>query len=667
MSLSKQLALLTVLMFVFSMVAVPTNISLAQKAERPDGKVKTEILLNILEKAKERVSDIFKKLEERGITIPEEAKTNYETGLSMVEEAVKLRDEGKHREASEKAIEAMQMFKEAVKVVHEIAPGKPVEAEVVAEKAMGLRVAINRTYSFAERLEGLADKAESEGYNVTVVREEINETRTHLENALTALEDGDVDTAAKELAIARKTIGQAMGKFHKITKAFKAKMAEKFLEKAEERITELKERIKALPIPPFTKAKILRTLGMAEENIKRAKGLIKVKNFKDAINQLERFREKEEESFKALGEEKAEIAKILKEIGKLERTISSFEERIKTLKLLGVDVSEVETPLKNAKNLVKEALTQIKLGNNKVAKEALDKAEETIDNVEDILEQVEEEAEEGVKEKTEERFTQLQEKISKLQEEINILKEKGMDTSMVEAMLQEAMDKFDKARERIEENRPEAAEFYLGMVEKILDKIEELLEHLEEKLSEIEERILELNQTIQELKEELKTLQDKVVSAEEQGVEVSAIKTKLEKIRDLVGKAERSIRERVLEAAISAVSMAEDLIEDAEEALEEKLEMAKERIEAALESLKETIENTEARLEKLEEQGANVSKAKTKLGEVKSLIEQIETKIETGNFKDAWKLLEQAEEVLSEVETLLEELPEKIRKVIKKP
>ena len=664
MFLDKQLALLTALMFIFSIVALPTSTSLAQEVEKTDDKVKTEILLRILEKARERVKDIFERFEEKGATIPEEAKTSYETGLSIADEAIRLSEEGRYGEASKKAIEAMQMFKEAIKIAHKATPEKLTMAENVTLKAIGLKVAINRSYSFIEKFESLVNKAELEGYNLTTVRGKIDAARTHLENALTALEEGDVDTAAKELATARANIGQAVGEFHKIVKTFKIRKVKKFIEKAEERIIELRERVEALPIPSLAKVKVLMALRMAEENIRKAKEFLKLEDVKDVIRQLEKFKKKEEESFEALGKE---TAKTLRKIGKLEGIVLALERKIRVLADTGVNVSEAEDAIKNAKSLMKEALVQVRLGNSEAAKEALEKAEEAINSVKDFLKQVEEEAREKVKEKIEEKLGKLSEKISRLMEKIDSLKEKNMDTSRIEKMLHEAIDKLDKAKEAVEKNKLETAEFLLSLAENILDRIEELLEHLEEKLSEIEERIYELNQTIQELNDKLKTLQDEVANAEEQGVEVSAVKTKLERVRDLIEKAEKNIRERLPETATSAISMAEELIEDAEETLKEKLEIAKEKIETALRSIKETIKNTETKLEKLEEQGVNVSQAKTKLEEVKSLTEQIETKIEAGDFKDAWKLLEKAEGALGEVEALLEELSGRIPgKAIKK-
>lgn len=72
---------------------------------------------------------------------------------------MKLGEEGKYREAPKKAIEAMQMFKEAIKTAHETIPEKPTKAENVTLKAIGLKVAINRTYNFIEKFESLVNKA----------------------------------------------------------------------------------------------------------------------------------------------------------------------------------------------------------------------------------------------------------------------------------------------------------------------------------------------------------------------------------------------------------------------------------------------------------------------------------------------------------------------------
>jgi tetratricopeptide (TPR) repeat protein len=281
-SLARYLALAMVLVFLFSLVAVPLHVVSAQEDEGL--RVKADMLIKIANKSKERVEAVL----ETVAAIPDEAKLEYEAGVSALGEAEKLRDDGEYQQASEKAVEAMRHFKEAFVIINKVAPEKPKKTEMEAEKAMGLKVAISRAEAFKEKVEGLADRAEEQGYDVSEVRTKLEEAETHLQAASEALKGGDVDLSAKELAQARKLLGEAMGELHKITVKLSSERAEKFVEKAEQKLSIVRKKIIEISdkLPPQARVAILKALEEAENSLKEAKSHIKAGQTGLAVSDL---------------------------------------------------------------------------------------------------------------------------------------------------------------------------------------------------------------------------------------------------------------------------------------------------------------------------------------------------------------------------------------------
>lgn len=128
---------------IFSLSLVVSGATMAQK----DGnqRSKAERFFSVLESVNRTVVETFERFEAQGLSVPKEAETKYYYGLSLARESISLMKNGNFSEASEKIVEALKMFEDALKMTHEALQEQPTEAELAAEKAISLKASISRT------------------------------------------------------------------------------------------------------------------------------------------------------------------------------------------------------------------------------------------------------------------------------------------------------------------------------------------------------------------------------------------------------------------------------------------------------------------------------------------------------------------------------------------
>jgi DNA repair exonuclease SbcCD ATPase subunit len=575
-------AFLLVLMFLASVVAVPSNIALAQQTETAEEgkfKARADILLNILEKAKERVDKTLEKLEEKGVTIPEEAKTNYETGLSIAEEAVKLRDEGKYREACEKAVEAMRSFKNVLVAIHKAKP--PIEApkaEVEARKAIGLKVAVERAKIYADRLEKLIASAEDRGFKVpTEIKEKISKARSILDEALRLLDEGKVDEAARKLGDARKLLGEAMAEFRKtVAQQIKLKMTERFLNKTEERIEKLKERLLPLleKLPEEKREKVEALIANATRHVEEAKEKARhgIREIPKIMPILREIAKTIHETRKEAGEKRLEKIGVLIEVRKLQAQTLRLEARIRLLERLGVDMADAKNMLNETRSLLNEAKNYIDQDNPDKAKEAVEKARELIAEIDkntgEALGKAKEKVLGELKQKALKELEELQKKLDEIEAKIAEMKAENITVARFEQILAKAKDALEKARERVESGNFTTTCQVICPVKAVIYRLEKSLEWAEKTAKKIKERIEEVREKIRELEEEMSELEAKIAEAKEKGLDVSEAENRLEKARGFLIQARKLAEEGKTVLAMVKTRLCEALIKAAERAVE---------------------------------------------------------------------------------------------------
>jgi tetratricopeptide (TPR) repeat protein len=261
-----------------------------------------EMLISIMEAVDRRVLEIFRQLEARGVLVPNDAQTKYYGGLLLANDSATLLGAGNPGEASKKAVEALQLYKEALMIAQETLGEEPPWPEIVAERSLILRDSITRAYEYLRRLENLTKLARAEGFNSTMIETKIVVAKRILEDAVSNLKVGYFDQVVDDLAAARALILQSSGQVRRLAEERKVQTIEVFLGKTQERLSDLKETVDSLSsnLSPQVKNASLVALNEAEGSLQRAEGFLEQRMISETIDELSNAREKEEETITLL-------------------------------------------------------------------------------------------------------------------------------------------------------------------------------------------------------------------------------------------------------------------------------------------------------------------------------------------------------------------------------
>lgn len=293
MSNTKKFGMLITLLF---LVLVPSLLH-ATNAEQMQ---RAKTLLNIAQVADTNIKEALTELESRGVSISENALELYQEGVALAEEAAALMEKGNYSGASTTVVEALQRFKETLRLVYEVLPKTSTEAEVLAERIITLRAEVNRTYNYVNRLEQLTSRAQVAGYNSTTLKDLIDYMKDKLEHALELLDSLNVEGASRELAATRSMLNQSLVLYKRLSTDVKLVKAEVFLTATEEKFPELKANVTALSqrLPEQDKNSALTALNSAEDRLQNARAYITNAQIDETINELVEYTEKVRESLK---------------------------------------------------------------------------------------------------------------------------------------------------------------------------------------------------------------------------------------------------------------------------------------------------------------------------------------------------------------------------------
>ena len=395
--ISTKLSTLPVLtILIISVMVCPLSIGLAQDTSEGDGQqVATESLMRILERSRDRVNASFERLEDRGVTVPDASRENYSEGVEMTATALQLRDTGEYKPAREMALQAMQKFRVAFLEIAEEMEETETPEEKVAVRATVQTASRNRAQLYIEKLDNLADRAEELGYNVTEIRETLAKARSYINNATNLVETGDIEKAGGEVGKAISTAAKTMGQLQPIVKANKAKQAQKFLEKAEERLTKLEGKMEKLSdqVPPQAQQAINLTMERARERVREARTLLQAGDVEVAVGKLREMNRNTERSIEAFEGAKPGTAQNLATLDKLEAKILALEDKLTTLDAQGVNVTQITSKLEEAESLLTRATQNLQNEETMKASETIDQADELVNEAEEMLEQQEQQRE----------------------------------------------------------------------------------------------------------------------------------------------------------------------------------------------------------------------------------------------------------------------------------
>lgn len=262
---------------------------------------KAEILIKILDSDNTTIVEAFDRLSDQNIAVPQTAETAYNEGLAHAKEAASLINQENYNEASVEAVEAMQKFKETLKLLETTSPMEPTETERAAENAINLEANIARVIQHVERLENLTAKAAAARYNVTSIERRLSEIMRHLETATLELHARNLDGAIEELRIAKTLLDELEEPFAGLTSLITESNTEKYLKEAEIRVSATRANItQSVTLTPEAKENAITALNNSEVSLANARDRIEDNNVDEAIEELEEAKEWEEESNRAI-------------------------------------------------------------------------------------------------------------------------------------------------------------------------------------------------------------------------------------------------------------------------------------------------------------------------------------------------------------------------------
>ncbi len=275
----------------------------AMYAQGPESKHLTaEALILIMEDVDRRVLEAFEELEARGISLPDAAEKKYYAGLSLANSSASLLEDGNPGEASKKAVEALQSYKEALMIAQDALGDGPSWPTTVAERHLTLRDSISRAYEYSWRLENLTKLVKAEGFNTTMIETKIVEAKRILGDAVSKLKVGYFDQVVEDLVTVRALLLQSSEQLRRLAEERKIQKIEVFLGTTQERLTDLRETVVSLSssLSPEIKNASLTALNEAEVDLQQAEIFLEKGMINETIDELSNAREKEEETINLL-------------------------------------------------------------------------------------------------------------------------------------------------------------------------------------------------------------------------------------------------------------------------------------------------------------------------------------------------------------------------------
>jgi hypothetical protein len=252
-------------------------------------------VFSLVQNANATVTETYSRLEAKAITIPQDSLTAYNQALLYANEATSLMQAGNYSEANTKAIQALQKFKEALRIVYETVPEQPTEAQIAREKTVALQSAIDRSYAQLQRLENLTGFAAATGYNTTVLEAKIETAKAMLANASRSLNQRNFEAALNSTAEAKALIENLLSRVNTLAATLKIQRLEAYVEQTEARLAALRTEATTAQ-----NAASLTALSSADASLANAKKYLEKQLLNETLSALASSRASEEKAVEYL-------------------------------------------------------------------------------------------------------------------------------------------------------------------------------------------------------------------------------------------------------------------------------------------------------------------------------------------------------------------------------
>ncbi len=256
---------------------------------------KTEDLFSLLQKANVTVVEIFRQLEADSKTIPEASLDEYNQALILAEESRGLLQSGNYSEAESRIIQALQKFKEALRIVYTTIPEQPTEIEIALERTAQLKSSINRYSEQLRRIENLTRFAATVGYNTTALQTNIQTVKILLDRASNNIAQKRIEAASLNLADAKVLVERLVNALNNIAANLKIQRLQTYIAQTEVRLAAIKEVAISL-----SSTASLAALDDAETSLINAKEYLEKQQINETLSELANSRASEEEAVEYL-------------------------------------------------------------------------------------------------------------------------------------------------------------------------------------------------------------------------------------------------------------------------------------------------------------------------------------------------------------------------------
>ncbi len=290
---SKWLVMLTLIVVTLSALILASTSATVQDDTGTEDK--TEDLFSLLQKANVTVVEIFRQLEADSKTIPEASLDEYNQALILAEESRGLLQSGNYSEAESRIIQALQKFKEALRIVYTTIPEQPTEIEIALERTAQLKSSINRYSEQLQRIENLTRFAATVGYNTTALQTNIQTVKILLDRASNNIAQKRIEAASLNLADAKVLVERLVNALNNIAANLKIQRLQTYIAQTEVRLAAIKEVAISL-----SSTASLAALDDAETSLINAKEYLEKQQINETLSELANSRASEEEAVEYL-------------------------------------------------------------------------------------------------------------------------------------------------------------------------------------------------------------------------------------------------------------------------------------------------------------------------------------------------------------------------------
>jgi hypothetical protein len=290
------IAILAILLAISSTLLLTSGSTSIQQTEINSDKAET--MFSLLEDTNSTVIEIFHQLESEGFTIPQESYNEYNQALVLADESQILIQTGEYSNAENKIIQALDKFKESLKLAYESIGDQPPLTTTSIEKYFQIQSSINRYTEFLGQIQNLTHLVSQAGFNTTALQERIQTITSLLARATNNLEQKRFDAALRNIDEAKKISDNLINKLKDFAANLKTERLETYITNTEERLALIKRTTNSLSAnyPASTIENAISALDDAETSLSNAKTYLENDQINNTLTELANSKASEEQA-----------------------------------------------------------------------------------------------------------------------------------------------------------------------------------------------------------------------------------------------------------------------------------------------------------------------------------------------------------------------------------